>query len=56
MIPELITTLACARIGAIHSVVFAGFSASAVAAESTTANVKWSSPQMVDIAGTKRLI
>ncbi|MBP2283372.1 acetyl-CoA synthetase [Flavobacterium sp. CG_23.5] len=33
MIPELaITTLACARIGAIHSVVFAGFSASAVSA------------------------
>jgi acetyl-CoA synthetase len=33
MIPELaITTLACARIGAVHSVVFAGFSASAVAA------------------------
>ncbi|MBP4142906.1 acetate--CoA ligase [Flavobacterium sp. P4023] len=33
MIPELaITTLACARIGAIHSVVFAGFSASAVTA------------------------
>ena len=33
MIPELaIVTLACARIGAIHSVVFAGFSASAVAA------------------------
>jgi acetyl-CoA synthetase len=33
MIPDLaITTLACARIGAIHSVVFAGFSASAVAA------------------------
>jgi len=32
MIPELaISTLACARIGAIHSVVFAGFSASAVA-------------------------
>lgn len=31
MIPELaITTLACARIGAIHSVVFAGFSSSAV--------------------------
>jgi hypothetical protein len=28
---------------------FFGFSASAVAAESTTANVKWSSPQMVDI-------
>ena len=33
MIPELaIATLACARIGAIHSVVFAGFSATAVAA------------------------
>jgi acetyl-CoA synthetase len=32
MIPELaIATLACARIGAIHSVVFAGFSATAVA-------------------------
>ena len=33
MIPELaIVTLACARIGAVHSVVFAGFSATAVAA------------------------
>lgn len=33
MIPELaIVTLACARIGAVHSVVFAGFSASALAA------------------------
>jgi acetyl-CoA synthetase len=33
MIPELaIAVLACARIGAIHSVVFAGFSAAAVAA------------------------
>ncbi|WP_264558710.1 acetate--CoA ligase [Flavobacterium sp. N2270] len=33
MIPDLaISVLACARIGAIHSVVFAGFSASAVAA------------------------
>ncbi|MGG7035859.1 MAG: acetate--CoA ligase [Flavobacterium sp.] len=33
MIPELaISVLACARIGAIHSVVFAGFSASAVEA------------------------
>jgi len=32
MIPELaISVLACARIGAVHSVVFAGFSASAVA-------------------------
>ncbi|SFW11906.1 acetyl-CoA synthetase [Sinomicrobium oceani] len=33
MIPELaVTVLACARIGAIHSVVFAGFSESALAA------------------------
>ncbi len=33
MIPELaVSILACARIGAIHSVIFAGFSASAVAA------------------------
>ena len=33
MIPELtIAVLACARIGAVHSVVFAGFSASALAA------------------------
>ena len=32
MIPELaVSVLACARIGAVHSVVFAGFSASAVA-------------------------
>jgi acetyl-CoA synthetase len=32
MIPELaVSVLACARIGAIHSVIFAGFSASAVA-------------------------
>ena len=32
MIPELaISVLACARIGAIHSVVFAGFSATALA-------------------------
>ena len=33
MIPELaVSLLACARIGAVHSVVFAGFSASALAA------------------------
>ena len=41
MIPELaITTLACARIGAIHSVVFAGFSASAVAARINDSDCK----------------
>lgn len=43
MIPELaIAILACARIGAIHSVVFAGFSASAV-----TARINDSSCRMV---------
>jgi acetyl-CoA synthetase len=37
MIPELvIATLACARIGAIHSVVFAGFSAQSIATASRT--------------------
>ena len=41
MILELaIAVLACARIGAIHSVVFAGFSASALAARINDANCK----------------
>jgi acetyl-CoA synthetase len=41
MIPELaIALLACARIGAIHSVVFAGFSASAVAARINDSSCK----------------
>ena len=41
MIPELaIATLACARIGAIHSVVFAGFSATALAARINDASCK----------------
>ena len=42
MVPELaIATLACARIGAIHSVVFAGFSAKALAdrIEDATCNI-----------------
>jgi len=39
MVPELaIVTLACARIGAIHSVVFAGFSAKALADRINDAN------------------
>jgi acetyl-CoA synthetase len=42
MIPELAyTVLACARIGAIHSVVFAGFSASALASRIQDAECKW---------------
>ncbi|MCO5232773.1 MAG: acetate--CoA ligase [Chitinophagales bacterium] len=41
MIPELaISVLACARIGAIHSVVFAGFSASALAGRIQDAKAK----------------
>ncbi len=41
MVPELaIGVLACARIGAIHSVVFAGFSASALADRIKDANCK----------------
>lgn len=41
MIPELAyATLACARIGAIHSVVFAGFSASAVASRINDSSCK----------------
>ncbi len=41
MIPELaVSVLACARIGAIHSVVFAGFSATAVAARINDSSCK----------------
>ncbi|MCO5232032.1 MAG: acetate--CoA ligase [Chitinophagales bacterium] len=41
MIPELtVSVLACARIGAIHSVVFAGFSASALAGRIEDAQAK----------------
>ncbi|SDK61431.1 acetyl-CoA synthetase [Catalinimonas alkaloidigena] len=41
MIPELaISVLACARIGAVHSVVFAGFSASALADRINDASAK----------------
>ncbi|KAL7547088.1 hypothetical protein ACHAWF_010404 [Thalassiosira exigua] len=42
MVPELAATmLACARIGAVHSVVFAGFSADAVADRVHDARSKW---------------
>jgi len=41
MIPELaVSVLACARIGAIHSVIFAGFSSSAVASRITDSGCK----------------
>lgn len=42
MIPELAyTMLACARIGAVHSVIFAGFSADAIADRIDDAKSKW---------------
>jgi len=42
MIPELTyTMLACARIGAVHSVIFAGFSADAIADRIEDAKSKW---------------
>ena len=41
MVPELvIAMLACARIGAVHSVIFAGFSAEAIADRNRDANAK----------------
>ena len=41
MVPELaIATLACARIGAVHSIIFAGFSASAMADRMNDAKAK----------------
>ncbi len=41
MVPELaITMLACARIGAVHSVIFAGFSAEAIAERNRDAGAK----------------
>lgn len=42
MIPELaISLLACARVGAIHTVVFAGFSAAALASRIQDSSAKW---------------
>jgi acetyl-CoA synthetase len=41
MVPELaIAMLACARIGAVHSVIFAGFSAEAIADRNNDASAK----------------
>jgi acetyl-CoA synthetase len=57
MIPELaITTLACAQNGAIHSVVFAGFSASAVATRINDSDCKMVITSDGGYRGTKRLI
>jgi acetyl-CoA synthetase len=50
-IPELAITLACARIGAIHSVVLQDFQHRQYLQELMIANVKWLSHQMVDTVG-----
>merc|ERR1719343_438248 len=42
MVPELaMSMLACARIGAVHSVIFAGFSADAIAERIACSKSKW---------------
>ncbi len=52
MVPELvIAMLACARIGAVHSVIFAGFSATAIAERNRDANAKL---QLTADAGWRR--
>ena len=52
MVPELaIAMLACARIGAVHSVIFAGFSASAIADRNHDASAKM---QLTADAGWRR--
>jgi acetyl-CoA synthetase len=52
MVPELvITMLACARIGAIHSVIFAGFAAEAIAERNNDASAKL---QITSDAGWRR--
>ena len=60
MIPELaVSVLACARIGAIHSVVFAGFSSTALATRINDSNCKlvitsdgsFRGPKIIDLKG-----
>jgi acetyl-CoA synthetase len=56
MIPELpMTMLACARIGAIHSVVFAGFSSEALAQRISAANSKCVVTADMGLRGTKQI-
>ena len=57
MVPELaIAVLACARVGAVHSVVFAGFSATALAARINDANCKMLLTADGSFRGKKQLI
>lgn len=56
MVPELaMTMLACARIGAVHSVVFAGFSSEALAARISAAQSKFVVTADIGLRGTKKI-
>ncbi len=55
MIPEAAyAMLACARIGAIHSVVFGGFSPDSLRSASPTVSQRWSSPRTKACAAARR--
>lgn len=57
MVPELsMTMLACSRIGAVHSVVFAGFSAEALAARISAAKSRFVVTEDVGLRGGKRIM
>ena len=56
MVPELlIGILACARVGAIHSVVFAGFSAESLAGRIKDAECKWLFTNDFGLRGNKKI-
>jgi len=56
MVPELaMTMLACARIGAVHSVVFAGFSSEALGNRISAAQSKFVVTADVSIRGSKKI-
>lgn len=56
MVPELpMTMLACARIGAVHSVVFGGFSADALAARVSAARSKFVVTSDIGMRSTKKV-
>ena len=56
MVPELlIGILACARVGAIHSVVFAGFSAESLAGRIEDAQCKWLFTNDFGLRGDKKI-
>jgi acetyl-CoA synthetase len=56
MIPQLpMTILACARIGAVHSVVFAGFSSEALSARISASKSKYVMTSDVGMRGSKAI-